>query len=1160
VLFFRRESESLVRFCPEGTCNEDVVIQSSARFSFDTGPPCACYFDLNLKVVASQLTNDPGETPMRNLRFLPLLALASLFGFAVAAKPQAITPQVRIVNPIDENSLATLRGNTHPLANARTDRGPVDPNLPMTDLILLLSRGKEQQAAFDKFVANQYDSHSADFHHWLTPDQVGADFGPSQTDIQTITTWLTRHGFTVSEISKDHTRIRFNGTAALVESAFHTEIHNLEVHGEAHIGNMTDPKIPAALVPAVVGIKALHNFFPRPMHRAGAKVKFNTAAGKWQRQVNALGHVALAGKTAAPSLIHPEFGITVGSGSNAYTVEDVAPYDFATIYNVLPLWTAGTPIDGTGQKIAIAGTSNINPADITAFRKVFGLPAYTTNAPKVIIAHGTDPGDCPTAASDCDSDLTENTLDVEWSGAIAKGAQVILAVSGSTSSSDDTVYDSSDYVVNNITAPVLSVSYGQCELFEGSAGNASYNAMWQTAAAEGFAVFVASGDAGAALCDDGQDQQYGTPWASVYGLAVNALASSPYDTAVGGTDLNWGTVTTTNWNGTNSSTTGANAKGYIPEVPWNDTCTNPLALKTIQEDATAVKYSGSVTDAESACNFIATDSISVFENYTDSNGDPADIAYFVDTVGGSGGASTCSTNTTSISGDTENLGSCTGGYAKPGWQTTLTPADGARDLPDVSFFASNGFLGSAYLICVSANGSCVTSTTTTTEPVAQEIGGTSVSSPTMAGVMALINQKNGAPQGNPNAELYALADTEIYSACSAESVTAGSASCFFNDVDTGTISMPCDYGASNGGIIYDSNTGGETLDVSLEQAGVNAPNCTPIHSGDTVGIQDGVGAAVGYDLASGLGSLNVANVVNGWTAASTAASFSLSGTNLTIAVGASTGNTATVSITPLAGFTGAVSLTCAVTGPSGASSPATCSLPASVSVTANAAATATLTLDSTATTTPGAYTVLVTGTAGSETETVSLVGTLTGAVVTTPSWAISNAGNIAVAQGSNGTTPITVTPAGGFTGTVALTCTFVSNAGTDPATCSMNPASASVTGSSAVPTTLTVNTIAPTTTTSRNESRKLFWPSAGGATLALLLFFGLPRARRNWLAMLGLLVLFVSFGALGCGGGGGGHTTTTGGTTPGSYSVTVTGTSGTTVQSTTVTVTVTAAS
>src|ERR1017187_7590182 len=226
---------------------------------------------------------------MRLMRSLPLCALASALLCPVAAMAQQFAPTVRIIDRIDESRLVTLKGNTHPAANARNDLGQVSPDLPMTDLILVLSRSPEQQTAFDKFVAGQYDPNSPDFHQWLTPEQVGENFGPSQTDIATVTNWLTGHGFTVAEVTKDRVAIRFSGKASQVENTFHTEIHNLSVKGEAHIGNMSDPQIPAALAPAVVGVKALHNFFPRPLHRMGSQVQKDATSGRWQRIGSAAG-------------------------------------------------------------------------------------------------------------------------------------------------------------------------------------------------------------------------------------------------------------------------------------------------------------------------------------------------------------------------------------------------------------------------------------------------------------------------------------------------------------------------------------------------------------------------------------------------------------------------------------------------------------------------------------------------------------------------------------------------------------------------------------------------------------------------------------------------------------------------------------------------------
>ncbi len=771
---------------------------------------------------------------MRKLRiffYTSIYATALTAGSALAQNSTSAAPAARIVDQIDEGRVVALKGNTVPAATSANDQGAVRPDLRLTDMIMVLRRSQEQQAAFDEFVAGQYDASSPDFHHWLEPAEVGEKFGPAPADIATITNWLAGHGFSVDEVSKDRLSIRFSGTAAQVRSAFRTEIHNLSVRGEHHIANMSDPQIPEALSPVIAGIKALHDFRPKPLNRLGSKVKLDSQTDAWERIGDASNEFNLTTTASRSVGPHPDFGISPSGAS--YLVEDVAPYDFATIYNLLPLWNAN--IDGTGQTIAIAGTSDINTSDVASFRQVFGLPAGTT--PTTIVANGVDPGQCAvTYFPGCFSgDQVENTLDVEWSGAVAKGANVVLVVSGQTSPTTDTVYSSANYVVQNNTAKILNVSYGLCELFMGTSGNAAYNNLWESAAAEGIAVFVASGDSGSPACDQGMSST--APYGAEYGLTVSGMASTPYNTAVGGTDFTWckpaigstGNFTGCStaapyWTTTNSST-GASAIGYVPEVPWNDSCASPGGAGYLKSVATFLGISG-VTDGETACDFVMAHFASIEQQYG------VNLSGFVYPLGAGGGASNCTTS------DGSTAASCAAGYAKPAWQAGVTgiPNDGKRDIPDVVFFASNGFLDSAYLMCISAGGTCVSSTSLSSEPVAQEVGGTSVASPAMAGVMALINQKTAATQGSPNAELYKLGGKQTYSSCSAETGKVSNG-CYFNDIDSGTIAMPCLLGALN---------------------------CTVLHTGDAWGLLTGFAATTGFDNATGLGSLNIANVVNGW--------------------------------------------------------------------------------------------------------------------------------------------------------------------------------------------------------------------------------------------------------------------------------------------------------
>ena len=678
-----------------------------------------------------------------------------------------------VTERVDDTNLVRLNGNTHPMARKEFDRGLVEAQFPMERMVLLLKRSPEQEAALTKFMEEQLEPKSPNFHHWLTPEQFGKLYGPSDYDIQAVTNWLQNHGFSIDQVTKGRTVIEFSGTAGLVLETFHTEIHHLSVNGEAHIANMGDPQLPAALSPVVTGIVSLHNFFAKPLNHYLGDFKRDSKTGKWT--------------SLNPELTTKPFYTVPGSSP---TFELVAPFDFATIYNLTPLWNAG--INGTGQTVAIAGRSDVSLADVQKFRSGFGLPA---NDP-VFIVNGADPG-VPSA-----NDKVENTLDVEWSGAAAPKATIKFVTTKSTSTSDG-ASASAIYIINNNVAKIMSFSYGNCELAYGTAGNSFNNSLWQQAAAQGITAFVASGDQGAAACDGGHPAEY----SSNFGLAVSGSSSTPYNVAVGGTDFNWANNPgTTYWNSTNAAN-GSSARGYIQEVPWNGTCASDAVDKLIGG-------TGFGWDEETTCQQIIVQGVDTF---------------LINVVGGTGGKSACTTPSSNT------VASCSGGYAKPSWQVgSGVPADGKRDVPDVSLFASGGTLNTAYVICDSQSNPCTYTSPSTA--LTQAVGGTSVASPAMAGIMALVNQKMGAPQGNANAGFYALAAKDNRSACNSLTVGTGN-TCNFYDVTTDNIAVPCTPGS---------------------------PNCTVHHSGDAVGILNGNTSTAGYDLATGLGTINANNLVNNW--------------------------------------------------------------------------------------------------------------------------------------------------------------------------------------------------------------------------------------------------------------------------------------------------------
>ena len=173
--------------------------------------------------------------------------------------------RVLITQQIDESQLVRLRGNTRPEAMiAANDRGRVDDNFRMPQMMLQLKRSPQLEAEFAQFTESLTDKNSPNFRHWMLAAEQGEKFGVSQQDIDTVSQWLQSHGFTVDGVQPNKMVIHFSGTAGNIREAFHTEIHNLEVRGQSHFANMSDPKIPGRSGPPWSGVVAMHDFKPRP--------------------------------------------------------------------------------------------------------------------------------------------------------------------------------------------------------------------------------------------------------------------------------------------------------------------------------------------------------------------------------------------------------------------------------------------------------------------------------------------------------------------------------------------------------------------------------------------------------------------------------------------------------------------------------------------------------------------------------------------------------------------------------------------------------------------------------------------------------------------------------------------------------------------------------
>ena len=182
------------------------------------------------------------------LRVVSILLLTLGFAmFSIRSSAQAPPVAERITVAVDNQNLTTLHGNVHPLAKAEFDQGAVADAQALHRMLLLLKRSPEQESALQQLLNDQQDKASGHFHRWLTPEQFGAQFGPTDADIQEITQWLASQGFGGVVVGAGRTAIEFSGTVGQVRNAFHTQIRRYTVKGQMHFANASDPAIPAAL-------------------------------------------------------------------------------------------------------------------------------------------------------------------------------------------------------------------------------------------------------------------------------------------------------------------------------------------------------------------------------------------------------------------------------------------------------------------------------------------------------------------------------------------------------------------------------------------------------------------------------------------------------------------------------------------------------------------------------------------------------------------------------------------------------------------------------------------------------------------------------------------------------------------------------------------------
>ena len=451
-------------------------------------------------------------------RFAPALLVATLLLSAIPS--QAQQPQARLAAPIADSSRATLAGSQPPRARLARDLGAADSSTPLQSITMYFSRTQQQQSDLDALIAAQQDPSSPQYHQWLTPADFGARFGLADADIAKTQTWLESQGFSVTSVSPSRNSITFSGTAATVGSAFGAPIHRYALNGESHIAPSADLSLPSALAGIVSDVRGVSDFRPRP------KVRYGNGAA-----------------------FRPNF-TSAQTGNHFLT-----PGDVAIIYDIKTAYGAG--FNGQGVTIAIMGQSAIVNTDITKFQTAIG---QTANAPTSILVPNSG------ASQVYSGDQSESSLDLEYATGIAPGATIDFVYVGANLTAS--VFDSLTWAIQNRIAPILNISYGECEPELGQTQYTSLNATLQQAAAQGQTIVSAAGDDGSTDCYGSTNDA-----ATAQALAVDFPSSSQYVTAVGGTEFPAAAVaagTNTYFSAAASTDTIVSALSYIPEGVWND--------------------------------------------------------------------------------------------------------------------------------------------------------------------------------------------------------------------------------------------------------------------------------------------------------------------------------------------------------------------------------------------------------------------------------------------------------------------------------------------------------------------------------------------------------------------------------------------------------------
>ncbi len=575
------------------------------------------------------------------------LMLAGAVAFAMvpllAVAPQALASQY-----------GQLTGNVNSaLLKQSQNQGPADTSAQVTLFIgYNFMNPSNGMPDLPTFIHDSVTPGSPYFHDWLSASAFARDYAPTSDQVDALLSYLAQYHITPDAGNSYTMGINVTGTVGNVEKAFGVSINNYLIHGRSYTANNQNPSLPqdytyqgqtynlADLVSGVAGMTTYHQFTTHAQQQQGVS------------------HLNTQNQPAG------------------YT-----PQQMAQAYNAFP---NSNNITGSGVTIGIATLAPFVPSDATYFWQYYHVPRTGTLSEVGVDGQST-------TASGYGIGGSETSLDVERSGAMAPGSNIIVYEAPNTNPG---FLDLFDAVATQDHVQVMSVSWGEAEMYQTFAYSYMMNQAFMQGAAEGITMMAASGDYGAY-----------DAYPSSRRLAVDSPASSPDIMAVGGTTL-----------------------------PLNPNSASGAPIAPGSSETGIIPIPGGVISMPGEQGWGWSYLLPYYANFGLHSQKKWEKDIYP--IGSGGGYSTTWTGSS--------------GGALYGWWQSGTGNSGARGVPDVALNA-DPFTGYAIYDTNSVY-------TTPTAGWTNGWGGTSFASPQWAGIVALLDQDLGGPQGLLNAGLYANAN------------------------------------------------------------------------------------------------------------------------------------------------------------------------------------------------------------------------------------------------------------------------------------------------------------------------------------------------------------------------------------------------------------------